>query len=263
MVPIFFGMVGFAVWLRAWEGRLTERILPDYVRAGWFRPPEVAALGSLGRRHAARDVGPAGRRRRRAARDARLPVRRDPAGAAARRDAARPGPQAGRSGSAPCGRSGSCWTRSRRTGPFFVGRDPQTPAGVWDGERYHLRFPDGTPAGGRRPGLAGGADPGGAGPTAAPRLPGRLRPARLVRPPAGRPVAARPALTGELRSRPTGRSRRRGGSAGASADPPRPGACGCGRAADGEGNLHSAECLRLLRKPATPDESVEYATTRP
>ncbi|MGC1212292.1 MAG: PrsW family intramembrane metalloprotease, partial [Micromonospora sp.] len=54
MVPIFFGMVGLAVWLRAWEGRLTERTLPDYVRAGWLSPPEVAALGSLGRRHAAR-----------------------------------------------------------------------------------------------------------------------------------------------------------------------------------------------------------------
>ncbi|MGW5673171.1 PrsW family intramembrane metalloprotease, partial [Micromonospora sp. NPDC003776] len=53
MVPIFFGMVGLAIWLRAWEGRLTERTLPDYVRAGWLSPPEVAALGSLGRRHAA------------------------------------------------------------------------------------------------------------------------------------------------------------------------------------------------------------------
>ncbi|MFD0787105.1 PrsW family intramembrane metalloprotease, partial [Micromonospora azadirachtae] len=53
MVPIFFGMVGLAVWLRAWEGRLTERRLPDYVRAGWLTPPEVAALSSLGRRHAA------------------------------------------------------------------------------------------------------------------------------------------------------------------------------------------------------------------
>ncbi|HEX7746399.1 MAG TPA: PrsW family intramembrane metalloprotease, partial [Micromonosporaceae bacterium] len=54
MVPIFLGMVGFAVWLRSWEGRLTERRLPDYVRSGWLSPPEVAALGSLGRRHAAR-----------------------------------------------------------------------------------------------------------------------------------------------------------------------------------------------------------------
>jgi hypothetical protein len=27
---------------------------------------------------------------------------------------------------------------------FFVGRDPHAPTGVWDGSRYHLRFPDGT-----------------------------------------------------------------------------------------------------------------------
>ena len=47
-------MVGLAVWLRGWEGRLTERRLPDYVQAGWLSPPEVAALGSLGRRHSAR-----------------------------------------------------------------------------------------------------------------------------------------------------------------------------------------------------------------
>ncbi|HEU4424371.1 MAG TPA: PrsW family intramembrane metalloprotease, partial [Pilimelia sp.] len=54
MVPIFLAMVGVAIWLRAWEGRLTERILPHYVRAGWLSPPEVASLGSLTRRHAAR-----------------------------------------------------------------------------------------------------------------------------------------------------------------------------------------------------------------
>src|SRR5690242_21560261 len=54
MVPFFFAVVGFAIALRACEGRLTERVLPHYVRAGWFSPPEVAALGSLGRRHSAR-----------------------------------------------------------------------------------------------------------------------------------------------------------------------------------------------------------------
>src|SRR5439155_1455349 len=54
MMPIFFGMVGFALWLRGSEGRLTERVLGAYVRAGWFSPPEVASLGTLGRRLAAR-----------------------------------------------------------------------------------------------------------------------------------------------------------------------------------------------------------------
>ena len=116
MVPVFFGMVGLALWLRAWEGRLTERTLPDYVRAGWLSPPEVAALSSLGRRHAARSWARRVGRRRRGAGDARLPVRRDPAGPAARRDAARPGPQARRPGADRRARSGSCWTRSPRTG---------------------------------------------------------------------------------------------------------------------------------------------------
>lgn len=83
MVPVFFGMVGLAVWLRAWEGRLTERTLPDYVRAGWLSPPEVAALSSLGRRHAARRWARRVAERRRGARHARLPVRRHPAGPAA------------------------------------------------------------------------------------------------------------------------------------------------------------------------------------
>src|SRR3954469_9769131 len=54
MVPFFFTAVGFAIALRGWEGRLSERVLPFYVRTGWLSPPEVAALGSLGRRHSAR-----------------------------------------------------------------------------------------------------------------------------------------------------------------------------------------------------------------
>jgi len=53
-MPIFLGMVGFALWLRSHEGRITVRALPIYVSAGWFTPPEVASLASLSRRHAAR-----------------------------------------------------------------------------------------------------------------------------------------------------------------------------------------------------------------
>src|SRR2546423_2418361 len=54
MMPIFLGMVGFALWLRSWEGRLTQRMLPEYVGAGWLSPPEVAALATMGRRMSAR-----------------------------------------------------------------------------------------------------------------------------------------------------------------------------------------------------------------
>ena len=209
MVPIFFGMVGFAVWLRAWEGRLTERTLPDYVRAGWLSPPEVAALGSLGRRHSARSWARRVGRGRRAARDARLPVRRDPAGVAARRDARVGWTASRRSGSAPLREERQLLDAIAAYRSFFVGRDPQTPVGVWDGERYHLRFPDGTQRVVDAPDSPVVPIPVVLAPPPPPGLPGRLRPARLVRPPAGRPVAARPALTGELRSRPTGRSRRR------------------------------------------------------
>ncbi|WBB78961.1 PrsW family intramembrane metalloprotease [Micromonospora sp. WMMD882] len=142
MVPIFFGMVGLAVWLRAWEGRLTERTLPDYVRAGWLTPPEVAALGSLGRRHAARSWA------RRVGGDRAVKAMRGYQFAATRLALLRDGMRRGldlrpvdRERTAAEERllletiSAYRW--------FFVGRDPQTPLGIWDGHRYHLRFPDG------------------------------------------------------------------------------------------------------------------------
>ncbi|MFF5173933.1 PrsW family intramembrane metalloprotease [Micromonospora sp. NPDC000089] len=143
MVPVFFGMVGFAVWLRAWEGRLTERTLPDYVRAGWLTPPEVAALGSLGRRHAARTWA------RRVAGDAGVRAMRGYQFAATRLALLRDGMRRG------LDRTPADRERTRREEwellqaiaayrSFFVGRDPQAPVGVWDGRRYHLRFPDGS-----------------------------------------------------------------------------------------------------------------------
>ncbi len=143
MVPIFFGMVGLAVWLRAWEGRLTERTLPDYVRAGWLTPPEVAALGSLGRRHAARTWA------RRVAGDGGVKAMRGYQFAATRlallRDEMRRGldrKPADRDRTAREERELLDVIAAYRS--FFVGRDPQAPVGVWDGQRYHLRFPDGS-----------------------------------------------------------------------------------------------------------------------
>lgn len=143
MVPIFFGMVGLAVWLRAWEGRLTERRLPDYVRAGWLSPPEVAALSSLGRRHAARAWA------RRVAGDAGVKAMRGYQFAATRLALLRDGSLRG------LDRKVADQERTAREErelleaitayrSFFAGRDPQAPAGVWDGDRYHLRFPDGS-----------------------------------------------------------------------------------------------------------------------
>ncbi|WP_165878009.1 PrsW family intramembrane metalloprotease [Micromonospora sp. MW-13] len=143
MVPIFFGMVGLAVWLRGWEGRLTERTLPDYVRAGWLTPPEVAALGSLGRRHAARSWA------RRVAGDGGLKAMRGYQFSATRLALLRDGMRRGLD-RRPADRERTA--REERElldaitayRSFFVGRDPQAPVGSWDGHRYHLRFPDGS-----------------------------------------------------------------------------------------------------------------------
>ncbi|MFD6260426.1 PrsW family intramembrane metalloprotease [Micromonospora chalcea] len=143
MVPIFFAMVGLAIWLRAWEGRLTERTLPDYVRAGWLTPPEVAALGSLGRRHAARTWA------RRVAGDGGVKAMRGYQFAATRLALLRDGMRRG------LDRKPAEQERTAREErelleaisayrSFFVGRDPQAPVGLWDGQRYHLRFPDGS-----------------------------------------------------------------------------------------------------------------------
>ncbi|MGK5743098.1 PrsW family intramembrane metalloprotease [Micromonospora sp. URMC 103] len=143
MVPIFFGMVGLAIWLRAWEGRLTERRLPDYVRAGWLSPPEVAALSSLGRRHAARTWA------RRVAGDAGVRAMRGYQFAATRLALLRDGSLRGLDRKAEDRERTAREERELLEAisayrSFFVGRDPQAPIGVWDGNRYHLRFPDGS-----------------------------------------------------------------------------------------------------------------------
>jgi RsiW-degrading membrane proteinase PrsW (M82 family) len=142
MVPIFLAMVGFAVWLRGWEGRLTERTLPDYVKAGWLSPPEVAALGSLGRRHSAR------RWARRVAGDPGLRAMRGYQFAATRlallRDEMRRGIDRTPQGSARAAAEEERLLHEiAGYRSVFAGRDPQAPPAVWDGARYHLTFPDG------------------------------------------------------------------------------------------------------------------------
>ena len=142
MVPIFFGMVGLAVWLRGWEGRLAERILPDYVRTGWLSPPEVASLSSIGRRYSAR------RWAKRVAGDTGSRAMRGYQFSATRLALLRDGVRRGlETKPADLARVASEERRLldeisvfRRV---FVGRDPQAPVGVWDGARYHLAFPDG------------------------------------------------------------------------------------------------------------------------
>ncbi|WP_433827501.1 PrsW family intramembrane metalloprotease [Actinoplanes sp. CA-015351] len=142
MVPFFFAVVGFAIALRSWEGRLTERVLPRYVATGWFAPPEVASLASLGRRHSARQwakrvAGPAGHKAMRSFQFAatRLALLRDgmERGLAREpRDAERDAIEERELLAAITG------YRS-----VFAGRDPQTPPAWWDGNHYRITFPDG------------------------------------------------------------------------------------------------------------------------
>ncbi|MFC7550835.1 PrsW family intramembrane metalloprotease [Plantactinospora sp. GCM10030261] len=142
MMPIFFGMVAYALWLRGWEGRLTERTLTDYVRAGWLTPPEVAALGSVGRRHAARQWARrvAGDPGRRAMRDYQFAATR----LALLRDGLRRGLDTGPKDSArTAAEERELLDRIGSLRRAFVGRDPQAPQAVWDGLRYHISFPDG------------------------------------------------------------------------------------------------------------------------
>ncbi|MGX7669569.1 PrsW family intramembrane metalloprotease [Plantactinospora sp. DSM 117369] len=143
MVPIFLGVVGLAVWVRSWEGRLTQRRLPDYVSTGWLTPPELAALGTLGRRHAARRwarriAGDEGVKAMRAFQISatRLALLRDGLVRGLER---RPERLAGR-----LAEERRLLDAIQAARKVFVGRDPQAPAGIWDGSRYHLSFPDGS-----------------------------------------------------------------------------------------------------------------------
>jgi protease PrsW len=142
MVPFFFAVVGFAIALRGWEGRIAERVLPFYVRTGWFAPPEVAALGSLGRRYSARQwarrvAGPAGQRAMKSFQFAatQLALLRDGMQRGLHRT-----PVAVQRASAEEQRLLAAIVDYRST---FTGRDPQMPQAFWNGELYQIAFPDG------------------------------------------------------------------------------------------------------------------------
>jgi hypothetical protein len=142
MVPCFFAVVGFAIALRGWEGRLSERVLPHYVRTGWFAPPEVASLGSLGRRHSAR------RWARRVAGDAGLKAMRGFQSTATRLALLRDGMERGLNRK-PEDVQGASEDERRLLAAIvgyrsvFAGRDPQMPRAFWDGRSYRIAFPDG------------------------------------------------------------------------------------------------------------------------
>jgi len=141
-MPIFFSMVGLVLWVRSWEGRLAERVLGVYATAGWFSPPEVVALGSMGRRLSAR------RWARRVAGDAGHTAMRSYQFAATRlallRDGLNRGLYRGQADLA------AALTEEQRLlgqvdayRKVFVGRDPFTPRAWWSAGIYQIQFPDG------------------------------------------------------------------------------------------------------------------------
>ncbi|HEX6873586.1 MAG TPA: PrsW family intramembrane metalloprotease [Micromonosporaceae bacterium] len=141
-MPIFLTMVGAVLWVRSWEGRLAERVLPVYVAAGWFSPPEVAALGTLGRRLSARSWA------RRVAGDVGKSAMRGYQVAATQLAQVRDGLNRGLYAKpADLDRAA---TQERQLlhaidtyRRAFTGRDPLTPPARWHGSGYQIRFPDG------------------------------------------------------------------------------------------------------------------------
>lgn len=141
MVPVFLAMVGVALWVRAREGRLALKVLPPYVEAGWFTPPELAALATLSRRHAARVwakrvAGDAGRKAMRDFQHAAtsLTLVRDSLDRGLDSEAQR---EHGRQ------EEGDLLATITQARAVFTGRDPQMPAARWDGHGYDIAFPDG------------------------------------------------------------------------------------------------------------------------
>jgi len=142
MMPIFFGMVALAMWLRSSEGRVIQSALVRYVRAGWLSPPEVASLATVGRRRSARAwarrvAGPAGGDAMRGFQLAatRLALLRD---RAERRAVA-----GSDTWSTDLADEGNLLFLVSAYRSGYATADPMAPQAFWDGSRYHVRFPDG------------------------------------------------------------------------------------------------------------------------
>lgn len=135
LMPLFFTMVGLALWLRAADARRTQTLLAPYVAGGHLSPPELASLASYSRRAAARAwarriAGPDGER-------AMKDFQRSASDAAEQLDTAAVG------GRYDQQRLGADLHRMAAARGTYVGRDPYMPAATWDGTRYHVTFPDG------------------------------------------------------------------------------------------------------------------------
>jgi RsiW-degrading membrane proteinase PrsW (M82 family) len=142
MIPIFLGMVGYSLWLRAGEGRLAERVLPEYVRAGWLSPPEVATLGTIGRRLSARQWAKrvAGQEGAKAMSAYQFDLTR----LALLRDGMWRGLNVGPNDlDATLAEERRLLESISAYRRVFAGRDPAAPQAIWDGRQYQVAFPDG------------------------------------------------------------------------------------------------------------------------
>ncbi len=139
MVPVFLTMVGVALWVRAREGRLALTVLPPYVQAGWFTPPELASLGTLSRRHAARVWAKrvAGDPGRKAMRDFQFAATK----LALVRDGLNRGLQIQQLQQLQ-DEELELLHRMAQARQVYTGRDPQMPNAQWDGQQYQIVFPD-------------------------------------------------------------------------------------------------------------------------
>jgi RsiW-degrading membrane proteinase PrsW (M82 family) len=141
-MPFFFAIVGLVLWIRSWEGRLAERVLPAYAAAGWFSPPEVVALGTLGRRLSARTWA------RRVAGAAGHTAMRGYQFTATQLALLRDGLDRGLY-RAPADLASAVAEERRLLEQIdayrrvFTGRDPYTPRAWWSGGIYQIQFPDG------------------------------------------------------------------------------------------------------------------------
>ncbi|THV40947.1 PrsW family intramembrane metalloprotease [Glycomyces buryatensis] len=135
LAPLFFTMVGAALWLRAAEARATQTTLAPYVAGGLISPPELASLASFSRRSSARAWARrvAGKGGEAAMKD----FQRSASDVSEQLDLASIG--------APYDQQkiGAGLHRMGQDRAGYTGRDGAMPPALWDGRQYHVTFPDG------------------------------------------------------------------------------------------------------------------------
>ena len=137
-LPLLFGVVTLALWARYAPARTIARMLPDYVRAGWMSPQELASLITLRRRLWAR------RWAKEVAGEQGLRAMRAYQSAATRLALQREARSRGLAVSHPADQEWILLNELAVCRGVFAGRDSATPEAWWDGERFRILMPDGS-----------------------------------------------------------------------------------------------------------------------